>query len=193
MIKPTNISPYFITRPLKKLPKILIYQTECKYSHNTSEIKFIAFRTDKPKKYAIMYCESAPAQIYRKDLGMVPSLHISYLNSFKHQGLGLGTALINIAKIYSKQIGANGFVDLYASSKMNPHRPPHIFYRKLGFNTGNISIDKRLDKYIKLNKNADEYDFTTEKMYYPPISSGEKAKVSLCTRIIYKLLDYFKM
>lgn len=195
MIKPTNISlsPYSILRPrLKKLPEILIYQTECTYAHSNPEMKFVAFRTDNPKKCAIMYCDSTPQEIYRKDLGFVKSLHISYLNSFIHQGVGLGTALVNIAKFYSKQLGANGFVDLYASSKMSPHRPPHIFYKKLGFNTGNEYIDKKLDKLIAQKKNADEFDFDTEKMYFPAISYTQKTQTPLYKKLLYNIINYFK-
>ena len=66
------------------------------------------------KKKAVMYCY--PEQVYRRDMGWVNSLYISYLDSMDHPRRGLGTVLLNFATKYSEQLGYNGRFHVEASN-----------------------------------------------------------------------------
>lgn len=189
MIKPSNsFWGSRIIRVPKPLPEFLIYKQKVQYSKDNVQYCFTAFSTKDKKVKAIMYCE--PSTTFREDVGVVNSLYISYLNSFINSGLGLGSSLLNIAKQYSKQMGCGGYIYLYASTSMAPHRLPHVFYKKRGFNTGVKEIDKKLDKLIKLGKDADENDFEPIKMYYPAISIQKQEKFSF-SKFMNKLGNIF--
>ncbi len=78
----------------------------------------------------------------------IDELHSYYSNE------NIGTTFINLAKNESKNEGCHGRIHLVASSIFNPYRPPHVFYRKLGFNSNNSKVNKYLDKCIKHKKNV---------------------------------------
>ncbi len=150
-------------KTIKTFPKALIY-----HQLKSPQDRFILFPTNKSEfgKHVIMEC--AKEFINRKDIGYTASLCIDKLIS-TCCGKGYGTEMLNFAKFYSKKTGCNGFLHLFADGCYNPHRLPHIFYRKYGMSTIDPKIDKKLDKLIAKNKNATYKDFKTEKMYYPPI------------------------
>ena len=82
---------------------------------------------------------------------------------------GAGTALLDFTRRFSLKHGYKGRFHLVASTMISPERIPHPFYRKYGMNTGDIEVDKRIDEFIKLGKNATAYDFKSKMMYYPPM------------------------
>lgn len=174
--------PPIKNKNIKELPKVLIYhQSRICYD------KFILFSTNKSEfgKQVIMECTKE--FINRDGRKNIPSLYIDNLIS-NCSGNGLGTKMLDFAKIYSKKVGCNGYFHLLADGCYNPHRLPHIFYRKYGMNTTNYKIDKKLDKLIKKGKNATYKDFKTEEMYYPPIKHKEiKHKESKFKQFISKL------
>lgn len=157
-IKKTNI---------KELPKVLIYHQSRNYYDN-----FILFSTDKSEfgKQVIMKCTKE--FINRDGRKNIPSLYIDNLIS-NCSGHGYGSKMLDFAINYSKKLGCNGYFHLLADGCYNPHRLPHIFYRKYGMSTTDYKIDKKLDKLIKKGKNATYKDFKTEEMYYPPIKHSE--------------------
>lgn len=164
-----------------KLPEYLIYIKHQVYGTNIRETCVSMFSTKNPSESAVMFCN--PEVIYRKDKGWVNSLYISYLTVLKSKGKGLGTNLLNFAKIYSEKLGCEGRFHLYASSSGPAKYIPHIFYRKFGMNTGFIDIDKTLDMFIKQRKKATAQDFKTLEMFYPPVVYSEKQRKSLLSII----------
>lgn len=159
--------PPIRNKAVKELPKALIY-----HQLKTPQDRFILFPTNKSEFGKIVIMECAKEFITRKDIGYTESLCIDKLIS-TCRGKGYGTAMLDFAKIYSKKTGCNGFFHLFADGCYNPHRLPHIFYRKYGMSTTNYKIDKKLDKLIKKGKNATYKDFKTEEMFYPPIKHPE--------------------
>jgi hypothetical protein len=168
MIKLNNLrySPIINSGAKEKLPDSLIYASKTNIMDVCID-KFVLFPTKENKgEKAIMQC--FPEQI-NKEGKIVNSLYVWSLKSTK-SGLGLGTRLLNFAKIHSKNLGLNGNIHLLSSSKRAPERIPHIFYRKFGMNTNDIYINHQLDKYIKEGKTATSRDFDSVLMYYPPIN-----------------------
>lgn len=174
--------PPIRNKAVKELPKALIY-----HQLKTPQDRFILFPTNKSEFGRIVIMECAKEFITRKDIGYTESLCIDKLIS-TCRGKGYGTAMLDFAKIYSKKTGCNGFFHLFADGCYNPHRLPHIFYRKYGMSTLNPKIDKKLDKLIVKKQNATYKDFDTEKMYYPPIKHPE----SKLKQIIKKIFKHFK-
>ena len=168
----------------RKLPDVLIYQKQHKLSHDIdiNVDDFFAFSLKKPFEHAQMKC--IKTDITRDNIEHVPSLYVWILKS-SSSGLGLGSSLLNFAKIYSKKIGCNGFIHLTAETSYSPNRVPHIFYRKFGMSTLNSNVDKRLDNFIRLGKYATSHDFETTDMFFPPIKHERK-------NIFVKLLDKLK-
>lgn len=151
----------------KKFPDKLV--THKYYDYLGKKIdEFTMFSTKKSEqgKRAIMRC--FPEQINRDGMEKVPSLYVLHLFS-NCSGSGFGTAMLDFAKIYSKKIGCKGFFHLTSDTAFTPSRIPHPFYRKYGMNTGNIRIDKKLDKFVRSGKDATYQDFYNVEMYYPPI------------------------
>lgn len=68
------------------------------------------------------------------------------------RGQGVGRALINNAKRASMKNGADGNLHLVAYNVDHPGKPPHKFYRKLGFTTGVKEYDAIIDEAIKNNE-----------------------------------------
>ena len=91
--------------------------------------------------------------------------------------------MLNFAKYCSKKEDCNGFVHLKADFSFLPEAVPHVFYRKMGMNSGDKILDKKLDKLIKEGKNGSYNDIPCSPMYYPPISYPKKHN---------KYLDFIK-
>lgn len=150
----------------KKLPDKLIYKTYTDYLEQTADT-FIMFSTKKDSNdRAIMKC--FPQLINRDGQKNVPSLYIWMLSS-NCSGKGFGTAMLDFAIKYSKQIGCKGNLHLSSDVSFMPNRIPHIFYRKFGMSTKSASLDKKIDQFIAKGKNATYRDFDNVNMYYPPI------------------------
>lgn len=161
-IKKTNI---------KKIPDVLISHQYFNYC-NIPINHFILSPTKKSEFGKIVIMDCIDTYIKRDGKVNIPSLYIWKLIS-NCSGSGYGSKMLDFARIYSKKIGCNGYINLTADGCYNPHRLPHIFYRKYGMSTESSKIDKKLDKFIKKGKNATYKDFKTEEMYYPPIKHPE--------------------
>lgn len=167
----------------KKIPEKLIIHDKWEYFNSYID-QFRMFSTKKEDfgKLAVMRC--FPEMIKRDLLVDIPSLYVQFLSS-NCSGSGFGTAMLDFAKNYSKKIGCGGRFHLSADVAFMPNRVPHIFYRKYGMNTGIPKIDFKLDKFVKLGKNATYKDFNNIEMYYPPIKSK---KQTMLYNALYKIL-----
>lgn len=165
----------------KRIPKALIY-----HQLKSPQDRFILLPTNKSESGRLVIMECAKEFITRKDIGYTASLCIDKLIS-TCRGKGYGTIMLDFAKNYSKKTGCNGLFHLFADGCYNPHRLPHIFYRKYGMSTINPKIDKKLDKLIAKNKNATYKDFDTEQMFYPPIKHPESKLKQLINKIFKHL------
>lgn len=183
MINPYRFSSIFHL----KRPEHLIYIKNQKYRHGIDETGFLLFSIKNPSERAIMYCY--PEDVYRKDVGWVKSLYISYLDAMGNQDKGLGTMLLKAASNFSKMLGFDGRLHLDSSGLQTPERVPHIFYRKFGMNTGIERIDKKLDEFIKNEKSATTSDFESMTMFFPPIKYSHKEKLSLLQSIKQHILS----
>lgn len=177
--------------PLKKLPENLIWHKAQRLDYHT----FTIFSTTNPNQHAQMICRKATQYLDGK---REASLFISSIKSHP-PGKGLGTALLNFAHKFSKQIGCEGRFFLSADGIFEPFKVPHIFYRKFGMNTEYPQINKKLDKFIKKGKNGTIIEFPHVRMYYPPIEeikdkntfSFKKSALNMFTSIrkfIYKYI-----
>lgn len=81
------------------------------------------------------------------------SLRIRKLISHKKRQ-GVGTSLINVAKIESFKKFCNGNIHVIASDVYDEKHPPQVFYKKVGFKFGKYEkeTEKIVDDYIKGNK-----------------------------------------
>ena len=69
-----------------------------------------------------------------------------------YRGQGVGRALVNHAKRASEIRGAEGNLHLVAYNVYHHGKPPHKFYRKIGFTTGSKEYDAIIDEAIKNNE-----------------------------------------
>ena len=94
--------------------------------------------------------------LYSPNSDKYSSLYIKRLNSFKRR-VGVGSSLINAAKIESFKNFCNGNIHLVASDIFDAKHPPQVF-RKVGFEFGKHEIDtkKIVDDCIKNNKPVDK-------------------------------------
>lgn len=167
-----NISKLkFLPVKYKITDKIVYNKAQKKYFGQKVDC-FVMFSTKKSDagKYALMNC--FPEYIERDGMKKVPSLYVQYLFSIP-QNSGFGTAMLDFARIYSKQIGCGGYIHLSADNAYMPNRVPHPFYKKYGMNTGIPKIDKKIDRFIKKDKDATHNDFKMITMYYPPVKPPE--------------------
>lgn len=143
------------------------------------------------KLYAQVGC--TPERTFRNGQP-VNSLYIESLYS-DIPNSGAGSYLMRFMKNLSKQLGCEGRIHLMASSATEPDRVPHLFYYKIGMNTGNEEIDKKLAKFAKSGKNANHNDFSTMMMYYPPIEYKKPKTVleHLSNFVIYMIQQTFSM
>lgn len=172
----------------EKLADRLIFLKIKKRKWGEIEHNFTIINTKSQKAVGSMIC--IPSKVYRKDLGEVNSLYIAYLSAIKNMGQGIGSALFNLAKIYSKQIGCDGNIHLDSSGCILPNKAPHIFYRKLGMSSNSLKIDQRIDKYIRNGKFMSKEEIPVLRMYYPPIANAT-TKTPLYRKFLLHLKGYF--
>ena len=158
------ISP---TLPPSKMPNIMMYTVKAPL--NSGIMRHYSKLIDLKQGELLAYMNTEKELIPKEHL-LVPSLYVDILMSVQ-KGKGYGTQLMNYAKKLSKQLGCGGNIHLVACDEFAPNRPPHIFYKKLGMNTGNYLVDTKIDSFIKKNKNAVRGDFPNIEMYYPPVKS----------------------
>ena len=159
------------TKPLSKLPEILIHQFPKDEILGRVYNSFVLFKPQIPTQKAIMNC--FPEYIKREHEEVVPSLFISKILSLPRK-CGLGTKMLDFAQKFSKQCGCNGYFHLMADDSYTPNEVPHIFYWKYGMNTKNSGTNYKLEYFAEFKKKASYQDFTHMEMFYPPISFEPK-------------------
>lgn len=162
---------------LNKFPDKLIYEQR---SSVVGLRKYVIFST-KSGENALGKMICYPSTVERAGQGKQNSLYVWSLFS-PTSGKGVGTAMLDFAKVLSYQLGCGGRFHLSADSGWFPNRVPHIFYRKYGMTTDSQYFDRRLDKFVKKGKNATHLDFPTMDMFYPPLVRSEKD--GLLTKIL---------
>lgn len=163
------------TQLLKKLPDKLIYLRNINTAMHPPVEEYVIFSPKNGKIGGIMHCHKMNVKI-RPDFDGYP-LGIDLIRTEK-SGEGFGTALINFAKNYSKQIGSEGQICLKSVTSLSPMRIPHLFYRKQGFTTLDKKTDKLLDAFIKIKNCATYRDFPPILMYYPDKKACTKENFS---------------
>lgn len=157
-----------LTKPIKTMPEVLIYKQNNVYRYTMLDVK-------NSKIAGRMYAHFIQ-NLKTKEC----SLFINTLNIYQKRQ-GFGSKFLDFAKQVSKQFGCEGRVRLIASTtEYDPLNPPHIFYRKNGFSTDNKKLLKKIDKYIKNNKQLPHLSTPPETMYYPP---KPEVKMSFVERI----------
>ena len=171
-----------------KFPKILFLHGHVEYMGPMVD-RYTLIPTDKVNfgKRVVMQC--LPEYITRDGKNQVPSLYIWQLFS-NCSGSGFGTQMLDCARKLSKQIGCQGNIHVTADGCYNPHKIPHIFYRKYGMNTKIAKVDKKLDKFIAKGKNATYRDFNSVEMFYPPIIHEHSKFVKFLNAIKKKFLGW---
>ena len=111
-----------------------------------------------------------------------------FLLYIKEQRQGYGKEFIDFAKNRSKQLDCDGRLFLMADSGvLDAEKPPHIFYRKQGFTTSDKKYLKKIDNFIKENKEMENKDSKPIYMYYVP------EKLNFLQKLGLRLKDFFKL
>lgn len=139
---------------MNKLPKNLIYNP-----YNTDIYRM--FNTRNGENIGEMI--AIPSAIHRTLI-----IHRLIIPRSVNRRQGAGTDFLNFAKKMSKSLGYKGRMLLLASAlELDPHNPPHIFYRKFGFTTDNKDLLKKIDKCIKKGTQLDYKKTPQTFMHYP--------------------------
>ena len=95
-------------------------------------------------------------------------LFIESLNIVKSERRkGYGTKFLDFAKNLSKRLGYNGDMRLMAAATAGGESiPPHVFYRKYGFDCNDKTILNNIDNSIKTGKKLDIESALPVYMYY---------------------------
>lgn len=133
--------------PLKRpsLTNYLTYKTKFK---NTGAFIYKMFDN---KGKIVGEMTAFPETIYDSSRQFSPhadsyrSFYIKKLMAFE-RNKGVGTAFINIAKKESLRNFCFGNIHVISSARYDQNNPPHIFYRKMGFQFNQYS--KATEKYI---------------------------------------------
>ena len=143
MIKPINNFPYQYKKV--NLPKGLIYNVSNKNLYNLVDTKN---GVKVGKMFA--YVDKDYHLLYKK----FPYLDVFYIDLLEikktERNKGWGKYLIDFVKKESYSKKCEGRVTLEA---YNPDKPPHLFYKKLGFQTAFKEENQEMDECIKLGKN----------------------------------------
>lgn len=170
--------------PLKKIPEYLLYKGIQKNSRFSYEI-FNIGSTKTQSQLGQMVCHKSNISLRKNYNG--PILIIDFITTKIHDK-GYGSILLNFAKQYSKKIGCNGYIVLKADSSFTPKRIPHLFYRKQGFSSFDPITDRKMDRFIRKNKNATYKDFMATIMHYPP----NPPKTNIFKKTITNIRNYLK-
>lgn len=151
--------------PKAELPAVLFYRNPIESLNRPRQEVYTAISTNGDKNWGILVLHKSKMQ-HREDYNGC-TLAIDYIES-KNKHKGLGKAMIEFAKKYSKQNGCNGYIVLRADSSINKNQVPHIFYRKQNFTTLDKKIDEKIDLFIKNKQDGTSKDFSTQIMHFPP-------------------------
>lgn len=193
-------SSYYLLRPQKNIPDKLFYRHEM---YNTGETfatdcspvgyKYHLLDTKTGKQLGEMEARPVLYNIgnrsFYPQIAPYKSFEIDYLKS-NVRDKGNGTKFITLAKNESKALDCKGRVHLIASRVYDYDRPPHVFYKKMGFVSNSSKMNKYLDKCIKFGMNVSQSKSSPLCMYLPytPI---EAPKVSTLGKL-FKLLKGLK-
>ena len=189
-------SSYYLLRPQKNIPDKLFYRHEM---YNTGETfatdcspvgyKYHLLDTKTGKQLGEMEARPVLYNIgnrsFYPQIDPYKSFEIDYLKS-NVRDKGNGSKFITLAKNESKALDCKGRVHLIASRVYDYDRPPHVFYKKMGFVSNSSKMNKYLDKCIKFGMNVSQSKSSPLCMYLPytPI---EAPKVSTLGKL-FKLL-----
>lgn len=153
----------------KKLPEFLFYSRTLNKEKSLYYHRMFSFKTGEYLGEMITH----PQDFYYFNLEVpgVRSLYIDYLKVFKPNE-GLGTKFLDFAKTISKQKGLNGRLHLISSDCYDKANPPHVFYRKYGFDSRNVDKLKELDNAISQPKH--KFSFNNIAMFFPPKTQVEQ-------------------
>ena len=152
-------------KPIKISSDRLICLQSVNKKMHPEQATFVLFSKKTGKVEGEMICHKSSMEL--RDDYSGKTLAIDFLIANKRK-LGVGKALIDFAKKFSKQMGCNGYIFLKADPFITPNSAPHIFYRKCGFSTLDEKFDTKIDKYIKKNQDASWRDMPAKLMFYPP-------------------------
>ena len=179
-MKPLSLTPPITPKYLpKKLPEYIFYKTTQANSKFTYDV-FTLGSTKTKSRLGQIVCHKTNEHLRENYNGPILILDFIYTSNFYK---GYGSILLNFAKKYSKQSGCNGYISLKTDSSFTPNRIPHLFYRKHNFSSLNKKIDKKMDQFIRKNKDATYKDFRSIIMHYPPNPKPPSLKEKLSAKI----------
>ncbi len=191
--------PIPLTKPLKELPRRLIYKSQKTQRvfddiNGTKTRAYVYNMVDTQTNEVVATMKAGPVEYKNKNHEIYPievpyrSYYVAYIESVD-SGQGYGTELLKLARSESVQTGCEGRVHLIASRIYTPRRPPHLFYRKQGFESGSSFLNQTMDFYISIKKPLpDEYADNLE-MHLPV--TIEKAKVQQKSKMSL-IVNFFK-
>lgn len=104
---------------------------------------------------------------------------------------GNGAKCIKLAIDESWKFGCNGRVHLVASKAFDKKRPPHVFYKKMGFISNSPEMNKYLDNCIKYGRNvSSKVEYT--RMYLPD-TPVKVPKTTLAGKVVKFLGKLFRI
>lgn len=184
-------------RPLKKLPSKLIYKNpkpiKVSSDLNGCEVDVFSYNMlDMNKKKVVATMHAGPVLFKNQGNKLYPiegvykSLYISLLESID-EGCGYGSEFIKIAKLISRRSGCGGRVHLVASRVFSPDNPPHLFYRKLGFNSVSPYLDQIMDFYLWVKRPLPEEYADNLDMFLPMPKPKSQLQLKLSS-----MVNFFK-
>ena len=169
------LNPHLKYPPIRHIPKpmpdYLIRRSVIMYEGFPVD-NFTMFSTKKSEAGARTVMRCIPEHI-KRDGKVVPSLYIAFLLS-RISGLGMGSKMLNFAKVLSKQWDCGGRIHLLADNSMDIMRVPHPFYYKNGLRAEDARVNKRLARFIKQGAQCTYLDFDATYMYYPPLKKSQE-------------------
>ena len=191
-----NFKLSYLLCPQKNIPNKLFYRQEM---YNTGQTfatdcspvgyKYHLLDTKTGKQLGEM--EARPVlynignRAFYPQVAPYKSFEIDYLKS-NVRDKGNGSKFITLAKNESKALDCKGRVHLIASRVYDYDRPPHVFYKKMGFVSNSSKMNKYLDKCIKFGMNVSQSKSSPLCMYLP-YTPLEAPKVSTLGKL-FKLL-----
>lgn len=145
-----------ITRPIQKLPNILIYKFPepplifgYTYRHSGKPVLYHMVDTKTGKFVGemvghIVTHDSSIKQDFYPIKEPYKSFYIAELK-MNERFKGYGRKFIELAQNLSKKSGCNGRVHLVSSRYLDLQNPPHVFYRKCGFTSNSDFMNSYLD------------------------------------------------
>lgn len=158
----------YITKPYKRIPDRLIFNTKKEYPlcpiFNREIARVIEIR--KSRILGEIITEPVTSDIFGTQSPPVKSLSIVKLKSFVRNE-GVGTDLLNFAKRLSVEKGCEGRIHLVSSDCYDKENPPHVFYRKFGFTSHETEKLRDIDSQIATGT-PEYFIFEDLGMFYPP-------------------------